>query len=47
VNASTIRDFTENEVVRFCELARSTDYKVRFMELMPLDGTAPRSRTWC
>ena len=38
VNAIAMRDFTEGEVLRFCELARSTDYQVRFIEFMPLDA---------
>jgi cyclic pyranopterin phosphate synthase len=38
VNAIAMRDFTEREVLRFCELARSTDYQVRFIEFMPLDA---------
>jgi cyclic pyranopterin phosphate synthase len=42
VNAVAMRDFTEDEVFRFCELARSTDYQVRFIEFMPLDG----DRAW-
>jgi cyclic pyranopterin phosphate synthase len=42
VNAVAMRDFTEEEVERFCELARSTDYQVRFIEFMPLDG----DRAW-
>ena len=42
VNAVAMRDFTEHEVLRFCELARSTDYQVRFIEFMPLDG----DRAW-
>lgn len=42
VNAVAIRDFTEDEVYRFAELARSTDYQVRFIEFMPLDG----DRSW-
>ena len=42
VNAVAIRDFTEGEVYRFAELARSTDYQVRFIEFMPLDG----DRAW-
>jgi cyclic pyranopterin phosphate synthase len=33
-----MRDFTEDEVLRFAELARSTDYQVRFIEFMPLDA---------
>jgi GTP 3',8-cyclase len=42
VNAVAMRDFTEAEVFRFCELARSSDYQVRFIEFMPLDG----DRAW-
>jgi GTP 3',8-cyclase len=42
VNAVAMRDFTEGEVFGFCELARSTDYQVRFIEFMPLDG----DRAW-
>ncbi|MQA74682.1 MAG: GTP 3',8-cyclase MoaA [Solirubrobacterales bacterium] len=42
VNAVAMRDFTEDEVFRFCELARSSDYQVRFIEFMPLDG----DRSW-
>ena len=42
VNAVAIRGFTEEEVGRFCELARTTDYQVRFIEFMPLDG----DRNW-
>ena len=42
VNAVAMRDFTEREVERFCELARSSDYQVRFIEFMPLDG----DRAW-
>src|ERR687888_10673 len=42
VNAVAMRDFTEPEVFRFAELARSTDYQVRFIEFMPLDG----DRAW-
>ena len=38
VNAVAMRDFTEHEVLRFCELARSTHYQVRFIEFMPLDA---------
>jgi GTP 3',8-cyclase len=38
VNAVAIRDFTEDEVLRFAELARRTDFQVRFIEFMPLDG---------
>jgi GTP 3',8-cyclase len=42
VNAVAMRDFTEHEVFRFAELARSSDYQVRFIEFMPLDG----DRAW-
>jgi cyclic pyranopterin phosphate synthase len=42
VNAVAMRDFTEDEVLRFAEFARSTDYQVRFIEFMPLDG----DRAW-
>jgi GTP 3',8-cyclase len=42
VNAVAMRDFTEHEVERFAELARSSDYQVRFIEFMPLDG----DRNW-
>jgi cyclic pyranopterin phosphate synthase len=42
VNAVAMRDFTEGEVDRFCELARSSEYQVRFIEFMPLDG----DRAW-
>jgi cyclic pyranopterin phosphate synthase len=42
VNAVGMRDFTEAEVLSFCDLARSTDYEVRFIEFMPLDG----DRAW-
>jgi GTP 3',8-cyclase len=42
VNAIAMRDFTEDEVLRFCELARSSDYQVRFIEFMPLDA----DRAW-
>ena len=42
VNAVAIRGFTEEEVPRFCELARSRGCQVRFIEFMPLDG----DRSW-
>jgi GTP 3',8-cyclase len=42
VNAIAMRDFTEVEVLRFCEFARSIDYQVRFIEFMPLDA----DRAW-
>jgi cyclic pyranopterin phosphate synthase len=42
VNAVAMRGFTEQEVERFCEFARSTDFQVRFIEFMPLDA----DRAW-
>ena len=42
VNAVAMRDFTEDEVFRFCRLARTTGFQVRFIEFMPLDG----DRAW-
>jgi GTP 3',8-cyclase len=42
VNAIAMRDFTEEEVSRFCEFARTTSFQVRFIEFMPLDG----DRAW-
>jgi len=42
VNAVAIRDFTETEVLAFAELARSSDYQIRFIEFMPLDA----DRAW-
>jgi cyclic pyranopterin phosphate synthase len=38
INAVAIRDFTEEEVLPFAELARQTPYEVRFIEFMPLDA---------
>jgi GTP 3',8-cyclase len=38
VNALGIRGFTEEEILPFCELARSRDVQVRFIEFMPLDA---------
>jgi GTP 3',8-cyclase len=38
INAVAIRDFTEEEVIPFAELARRTPYEVRFIEFMPLDA---------
>jgi cyclic pyranopterin phosphate synthase len=38
INAVAIRDFTEEEVLPFAELARHTPYQVRFIEFMPLDA---------
>lgn len=37
-----MRDFTEREVMGFCEFARSSTYQVRFIEFMPLDA----DRAW-
>lgn len=42
VNAIAMRDFTEGEVMAFCDFARSTNYQVRFIEFMPLDA----DRAW-
>jgi len=42
VNAVAMRDFTEAEVERFCEFARSSSFQVRFIEFMPLDA----DRAW-
>jgi cyclic pyranopterin phosphate synthase len=42
VNAVAMRDFTEHELARFCEFARSTSFQVRFIEFMPLDA----DRAW-
>ncbi len=38
VNAVAMRGFTEQEVLPFAELARSSSLEVRFIEFMPLDG---------
>jgi cyclic pyranopterin phosphate synthase len=38
VNAVALRGFTEDEVLRFAELARRKPYEVRFIEFMPLDA---------
>jgi len=38
VNVVAIRGFTEDEVLRFADLARRKPYAVRFIEFMPLDG---------
>ncbi len=38
VNAVAIRGFTEEEVIPFARLARTTGYEVRFIEYMPLDA---------
>src|SRR5205823_14363107 len=42
VNAVAIRDFTEEEVLPFADLARRSPYEIRFIEYMPLDA----DRTW-
>jgi cyclic pyranopterin phosphate synthase len=42
INAVAIRGFTEEEVLPFAKLARSTPYEVRFIEFMPLDA----DRAW-
>ena len=42
VNAVAMRGFTEEEVLPFARLARSTSYEVRFIEFMPLDA----DRAW-
>ena len=44
VNALGIRGFTEEEILPFCELARSTGIQVRFIEFMPLDADHAWSR---
>jgi cyclic pyranopterin phosphate synthase len=38
LNAVAIRDFTEDEVIPFAELARRSPYEVRFIEFMPLEA---------
>ena len=38
VNVVALRDFTEDEVLRFAEFARTHPYEVRFIEFMPLDA---------
>jgi cyclic pyranopterin phosphate synthase len=42
VNAVAMRGFTEQEVLPFARLARSTSYEIRFIEFMPLDA----DRAW-
>jgi GTP 3',8-cyclase len=37
-----LKDFTEDEVLRFAEFARRHPYEVRFIEFMPLDA----DRSW-
>jgi cyclic pyranopterin phosphate synthase len=38
VNVVALKDFTEDEVIRFADFARRTPYVVRFIEFMPLDA---------
>jgi cyclic pyranopterin phosphate synthase len=38
VNCVAMRDFTEDEVLPFADLARRKPYEVRFIEFMPLDA---------
>jgi cyclic pyranopterin phosphate synthase len=38
VNVVALKDFTEDEVLRFAEFARQHPYEVRFIEFMPLDA---------
>jgi GTP 3',8-cyclase len=42
VNVVALKDFTEDEVLRFAEFARQHPYEVRFIEFMPLDA----DRAW-
>ena len=42
VNVVALKDFTEDEVVRFADFARQHPYEVRFIEFMPLDA----DRSW-
>jgi cyclic pyranopterin phosphate synthase len=42
INAVAMRGFTEEEVIPFARLARSSPYEVRFIEFMPLDA----DRAW-
>jgi GTP 3',8-cyclase len=42
INVVALKDFTEDEVLRFAEFARQNPYEVRFIEFMPLDA----DRTW-
>jgi GTP 3',8-cyclase len=42
INVVALKDFTEDEVVRFAEFARQNPYEVRFIEFMPLDA----DHTW-
>jgi cyclic pyranopterin phosphate synthase len=38
VNVVALKDFTEDEVLRFADFARQNPYEVRFIEYMPLDA---------
>src|SRR5439155_8214529 len=38
VNAVAMREFTEEEIIPFAELARRKPYVIRFIEFMPLDA---------
>lgn len=38
INAVTMRDFTEDEIIDLAEFARENSYELRFIEFMPLDG---------
>jgi len=42
VNAIAMRDFSEEEALRFAEFARGGEFQVRFIEFMPLDA----DRAW-
>src|SRR5215212_8431068 len=42
VNVVATRGFTEREAEGFCEFARNSQFQVRFIEFMPLDG----DRAW-
>jgi GTP 3',8-cyclase len=44
VNVVALKDFTEDEVIRFAEFARSEPYVIRFIEFMPLDADRAWSR---
>jgi cyclic pyranopterin phosphate synthase len=44
VNALGIRGFTEEEILPFCDLARTMGIQVRFIEFMPLDADHAWSR---
>jgi len=45
VNAVAVRGFSEEELVRFAELARTRHFQVRFIEFMPLDGDGAWDRS--